>query len=66
MRGNFSGHCQPAVFVNGMSLRNLNSNDINGIVRPDDVIGIEVYTSAGAPPQFSQQNGCGSIVFWTR
>ena len=66
MRGNATGHCQPGVYINGMSMRNVSSSDLNGLVRPNDVIGIEVYTAAGAPPQFSQQNGCGSIVFWTR
>jgi Carboxypeptidase regulatory-like domain len=58
--------CRVSVYMNGMSLRNMSANDINGYVRPNDVIGIEVYTAAGAPPQFSEQNGCGSVVIWSR
>jgi hypothetical protein len=58
--------CRVSVYMNGMSLRNMSANDINGYVRPNEVIGIEVYTAAGAPPQFSEQNGCGSVVIWSR
>jgi Carboxypeptidase regulatory-like domain len=58
--------CRVSVYMNGMSLRGMTANDINGYVRPNDLIGIEVYSAAGAPPQFSEQNGCGSVVIWSR
>ena len=61
-----SPNCRVSVYMNGMSLRGMTANDINGYVRPNDVIGIEVYSAAGAPPQFSEQNGCGSVVIWSR
>ncbi len=66
MRGTVSGQCRATVFLNGMSMRGLSVNDINGFVQPMNVIGIEVYSSAGAPQQFSEQNGCGSVVIWSR
>ena len=36
-------------------------------IRPDEVAGVEVYSSLMAPPQFSPPRGdCGSIVIWTK
>ena len=68
MRGNSfsSPRCRASIFVNGMSMRGLSAGDINGFVRPNELIGVEVYSAAAAPAQFSEQNGCGSVVFWTR
>jgi hypothetical protein len=66
MRGNLSGRCQANVYLNRTSLRGLSANDINGFVRPNELLGVEVYSATGAPPGFSEQNGCGSIIIWTR
>lgn len=42
--------------------------DIDGFVRPSEIVAIEVYSGAGAPPQYqkSGQSGCTSIVVWTQ
>ena len=65
MRGSF-GYCAPDLYLDGMRLRDLDVRDINGWVQPDEIEGMEVYTSAGrVPPEFSSMNGCGSIVIWT-
>ena len=61
-----SPYCRVSVFMNGMNLRGMSANDINGYVRPNDLIGVEVYSAGAAPPQFSEQNGCGSVVIWSR
>lgn len=66
MRGNASGRCRPAVFVNRMNMRGMSTSEINGYVRPGELMGIEVYPAAAAPPQFSESNGCGTVMFWTR
>ena len=66
MRGNATGRCRPSIFVNGMSMRGMSAGEINGFVRPNELVGVEVYSAAGAPAQFSEMNGCGSIVFWSR
>ena len=67
MRGNsFNARCRASIYLNGFSLRGLSAGDINGFVRPNEIVGIEVYAAAAAPAQFSEQNGCGSVVFWTR
>jgi hypothetical protein len=65
MRGSF-GYCAPDLYLDGMRLRDLDVRDINGWVQPDEIEGMEVYTSAGrVPPEFASMNGCGSIVIWT-
>jgi hypothetical protein len=65
MRGSF-GYCSPDVYLDGMRLTGLDVRDINGWVPPDEIEGMEVYTSAGrVPPEFASMNGCGSIVIWT-
>ena len=34
---------------------------------PDDLVGMEVYTGPGTPPQFQRAFAeCGSIVIWTK
>ncbi len=66
MRGNAAGRCRPSIFVNGMTMRGMSAGEINGFVRPNELVGVEVYSATGAPAQFSEMNGCGSIVFWSR
>jgi hypothetical protein len=56
--------CAPTLWLDGMPLR---GTEIDDIVFPMDVAGVEVYRgSAGTPPQFMDINGCGAIVVWTR
>lgn len=66
MRGGMSGYCTPAIFLDGMRIENLTGGDIDGWVQPTDIAGVEVYTVAGAPPQFQTLNGCGTILIWSR
>lgn len=68
MRGNSfsSARCQPSIFVNGMSMRGLSATDINGFIRPNELIGVEIYSNATAPALYSEMNGCGAILFWSR
>lgn len=59
----FSGKCQPSVYINGMRIFDV--GDIDGIVMPSDVAGVEAYAgAAGTPPQYAS-HGCGSILIWT-
>jgi hypothetical protein len=45
----------------------LTSAELNAFVRTKDILGVEVYSSGQAPPQFmGGMTGCGSIVFWTK
>jgi hypothetical protein len=61
------GNCTPTVFVDGMPVFD-GATDLDQIVRPQELMGIEVYNgTAGIPPQFAAQaGGCGAVVVWTK
>jgi hypothetical protein len=65
--------CFPLVYLNGHYMgtvdgKQMTTDDIDDMVRPDEVYGIEVYTQGQVPPQFSlgMMAECGSIVIWSR
>ena len=61
MRGNgFQRYCTPTFFIDGM--RTFGGTEF---VMASSVRAIEVYTSSTAPAEFTDLNGCGSIVVWT-
>jgi hypothetical protein len=61
-------YCQPTIFIDGIRRDGLDARDINVWVRPEELEGMEVYTSGlFAPAEFTVPGQvCGSIVFWTR
>ena len=62
------GGCVPAVYLDGMPLYG-GANDLDQIVRPNDLMAMEVYQALGnLPAQFTglQANGCGAIALWTK
>jgi Carboxypeptidase regulatory-like domain len=61
-----SERCLPAIFLDGMSLRGLTTQDLDGLVQPRDLFGIEVYRAANTPVEFSEQDGCGTVLLWTK
>jgi hypothetical protein len=61
------GGCKPAVYVDGMQVAD-GATDIDAIVRPTDVRGVEIYRSgATAPAEYGGVNGnsCGTLLIWT-
>ena len=58
--------CTPAIFLDGKQLINWELGDINGLVQPEDVGGMEVYTPAMTPAEFRTKQGCGTVMIWTR
>ena len=67
MRGVFEDRCVPTIYINGSPMEGLTVSDIDVMVRPSEVAGIETYTPGTAPLQFqSALGGCGSIVIWTK
>lgn len=58
--------CRVAVFVNGIALTDPRVDDLNAILRPAQMRGVEIYNGGSAPVEFSKRNGCGSVVIWTR
>jgi hypothetical protein len=61
-----SDRCLPSIFIDGMNVRGLSTQDLDGLIRPGDLMGIEIYRAANAPVEFSEQNGCGTILLWTK
>lgn len=70
MRGgmDMTGHsCVPAIYLDGMQLYGISSDEIDGLVRAKDLVGLEIYSEATVPPQFQRPlSGCGSILMWTK
>jgi hypothetical protein len=63
------GGCAPDVWVDGMRVFD-GATDLDQIVRPNELAGIEVYNGPGtAPAQFTTGGGgggCGTVVIWTK
>ncbi|MEP7346536.1 MAG: carboxypeptidase-like regulatory domain-containing protein [Gemmatimonadaceae bacterium] len=61
------GYCRPDLYVDGVLFRS-GDMEIDEVLNPDQIEGIEVYTKpALAPVQFTNNmSGCGSIVVWRR
>lgn len=58
--------CKPMVWVDGMRAPGA---ELDEMVRPDDIAGLEVYPSnAGLPAGYQDRNNrmCGAIIVWTR
>jgi hypothetical protein len=58
--------CKPMVWVDGSRSPGA---ELDELVRPNDVAGLEVYpSSAGLPIQYQDRNNrmCGAILVWTR
>ena len=67
MRGIFSHRCTPNLFLDGMRMPLAGVNDLNSFLRPDDLVGVEIYPAGTVPAQFDPGlTGCGSIVLWTK
>jgi outer membrane cobalamin receptor len=62
------GGCMPDLFIDGTRVLD-GTAQIDQMVQPTEVGGIEVYTSgAGAPPQLQGAGGsaCGVVAIWTK
>lgn len=67
MKSVFADRCTPAVYLNGFTLGPTSLTDIDMLVKPENLLGVEVYAAGFVPPQFEPgMSGCGSLVFWTR
>jgi hypothetical protein len=67
MRGTLQQWCAPAMFVDGVFLPELNVDDLDALLEPERLAGIEVYTRGTVPPQFVRPlNECGAVVLWRK
>jgi hypothetical protein len=66
--------CRPTLYLDGVPARQPGAGEGDatvqldlGTIRPDDIVGIEVYRSpAETPAPFAAHSGaCGVIVIWT-
>jgi hypothetical protein len=55
-------------WVDGSPWEQMSPGDIDGYVRPQEIVAIEVYHGSTAPPQFTKagQSSCAAIVVWTQ
>jgi hypothetical protein len=63
--------CEPSIVIDGVRLPDLTGADLNMMVAPEEIAGMEVYTSAGTvPAQFKGLSQgsmrCGAVVVWTK
>jgi hypothetical protein len=65
MRGDTQA-CTPAIFLDGKQLVNWELADLNSLIQPDEIGGMEVYTVSMTPAEFRTKQGCGTILVWTR
>lgn len=66
MRSGGIGLCQPALWVDGVYVRQLPGNTMDDFLRPDIIEAIEVYASHATAPAEYSVGGCGALVVWTR
>lgn len=65
--GEGTSSCEPAVFIDGMRVKQYGDSGVDDLLRPDIVEGVEIYPrSVSAPAEFLTSNQCGVVVFWTR
>lgn len=57
------GNCHPTIYLDDSRFEG-GLAALSSFVRPSDILGVEIYTSATAPPQFNE--GCAMIVVWSR
>jgi hypothetical protein len=61
------GRCMPALYIDGIAVRQLTESGIDDFLKPDMIEGVEVYTSvASAPHELAAPGNCGVVAFWTR
>jgi Carboxypeptidase regulatory-like domain/TonB-dependent Receptor Plug Domain len=69
VRGNMSEWCLASFYLDGHLMNALSTDEIDTWVHPNEVKAIEIYSGAGAPAEFQRgmrDDGCGSIVIWTK
>jgi hypothetical protein len=63
-----SGYCSPSIYLDGIWLRELNAGEsLADAVPKDELLAVEVYEwPFGVPQQYTGNQECGVILFWTR
>lgn len=65
MRG-ADNRCDPAIYIDGLLIRQSQETPIDDLLQPSALEGVEVYTStSSAPARYAIQGSCGVVLFWT-
>jgi hypothetical protein len=66
--GNFDVNCSAEVYIDGHLMRGIEAEELDALVEPENIYGMEVYsTGSPRPQQFSQGlGGCGALVIWQK
>lgn len=65
MRGG-AGLCQPAIWLDGVQVRQYPGNTMDDILTPDIIEAVEMYTSVASAPTQYVSGPCGVLMLWTR
>jgi hypothetical protein len=59
-------NCSPSIVLDNMPMTT--SDDLDDLVKPQDIAGVEVYRGASEVPGrfMSNRNACGLVVIWTK
>lgn len=66
MRGGATGLCQPAIWLDGVQVRQLPGSTLDDFLTPGTIEAIEVYPSHAVAPVEYVSGSCGVILIWTR
>jgi hypothetical protein len=67
VRGGRGGECTPALFIDGTRTNRRAQANVDELVRPGDVEGVEIYVGlAQMPGIYHDETGCGVLLIWTR
>lgn len=58
------GNCQPSLYIDGVLMRTVAAWELDHVLQPDHLEGLEVYSASQTPGQFLAGR-CGTIVAWT-
>jgi hypothetical protein len=65
MRG-AGNRCDPAIYIDGLLIRQSPETPIDDLLSPSALDGVEVYSStSNAPARYAIQGSCGVVLFWT-
>ena len=66
LRDRGGGYCAPQIVLDGMRMPRDMAQELDVLVRPTYLAGVEIYRGPHAPAEFADMQGCGSVVMWTK
>lgn len=58
------GNCTPSLYIDGVLIQTASGSQIDQLLQPDHLEGLEVYSASQSPGRFLAGR-CGTIVAWT-